>query len=63
MEGLVAGGAVVPGDVEVVDGRIARVGLPHAGRGLAVPAFVDLQVNGWGGIDVLTEPERAGEVD
>ena len=42
----------MPGDVEVADGRIAAVGLaPKAGGGIAVPGFVDLQVNGFGGVD------------
>jgi N-acetylglucosamine-6-phosphate deacetylase len=52
--GAVAGGTIVPGDVEVADGRIARLGLESAnGRGIAAPGFVDLQVNGFGGVDFL----------
>jgi N-acetylglucosamine-6-phosphate deacetylase len=48
------GGVVVPGDVEVEDGLLAAFGLPSAnGRGLAVPGFVDLQVNGFAGVDFL----------
>jgi N-acetylglucosamine-6-phosphate deacetylase len=48
-------GAEVAGDVDVEDGRIAAVGLSPAGSaGLAVPGFVDLQVNGFGGVDFLT---------
>jgi N-acetylglucosamine-6-phosphate deacetylase len=60
-------GALVSGDVEVVDGRVARVGLPSAdGRGrIAVPGFIDLQVNGFGGVDFLEADadgyRRAGE--
>jgi N-acetylglucosamine-6-phosphate deacetylase len=43
---------LVPGDVEVVDGRISRVGLPSArGKGVASPGFIDLQVNGFRGVD------------
>lgn len=47
-------GAVVPGDVMVDrdDGSIVAVGVhPPGSRGLAVPGFVDLQVNGFVGVD------------
>lgn len=45
-------GAVVPGDVAVDGGIVAAVGISPAGRaGLAVPGFVDLQVNGFAGVD------------
>ena len=59
-------GALVPGDVEVVDGRISRSGIASTGgRGIAVPGFLDLQVNGFGGVDFLkadaTAYRRAGE--
>jgi N-acetylglucosamine-6-phosphate deacetylase len=49
---LVAG-ELVPGDVEIADDRVAAVGLsvrPGA-EGVAVPGFVDLQVNGFGGVE------------
>jgi N-acetylglucosamine-6-phosphate deacetylase len=52
-------GALVRGDVEVASGRVAAVGLEAKGRGLAVPGLVDLQVNGYAGVDVLSaEPEE-----
>ena len=55
VEAALLDGTVVPGDVEVENGRIVAVGLSSPnGRGIAVPGFVDLQVNGFGGVDFLT---------
>jgi N-acetylglucosamine-6-phosphate deacetylase len=52
--GALVGGRFVDGDIEVEDGRVVRAGLAApGGRGLAVPGFVDLQVNGFGGVDFL----------
>ncbi|HSE07621.1 MAG TPA: N-acetylglucosamine-6-phosphate deacetylase [Nocardioidaceae bacterium] len=48
------GDALLPGDVEVDDDRVTRVGLPPAaGSRIASPGFLDLQVNGFAGIDVM----------
>ena len=48
------GDSLVCGDVRVEDGRVVAVGVMPAGAsGLAAPGFVDLQVNGFGGIDFL----------
>lgn len=45
---------MVAGDVDVSDGRIDRLGLPAAGSGrIAAPGLVDLQVNGFAGVDLL----------
>ena len=66
VEAALVRGELVPGDVELADGRVAAVGLqpPHRGR-VAVPGFVDLQVNGYGGVDFLAASTenygRAGE--
>jgi N-acetylglucosamine-6-phosphate deacetylase len=52
----VVAGRLVPGDVGIDDdGRIDAVGLPPARGGrVAVPGLVDLQVNGYAGVDLLT---------
>lgn len=44
---------LVPGDVAIDGTRVEAVGLDGGGRGLAVPGFVDLQVNGFAGVDFL----------
>jgi N-acetylglucosamine-6-phosphate deacetylase len=49
--GAVIAGGLVAGDVEVDDGIVMRAGLAPAGRGYALPGLIDLQVNGYGGVD------------
>jgi N-acetylglucosamine-6-phosphate deacetylase len=67
VEAALVDGRLVPGDVEVNDGLVARYGIRrgNARRGIAAPGFVDLQVNGFGGVDFATADatgyERAGE--
>jgi N-acetylglucosamine-6-phosphate deacetylase len=52
----VVDGAVVAGDVEVAEGRVAAVGRTPAGRrGLAVPGLVDLHIHGCAGVDFLAD--------
>jgi len=52
VEAAIVEGDLLRGDVEVADGRIVAVGLaPTRGGGIAAPGFVDLQVNGYAGID------------
>jgi N-acetylglucosamine-6-phosphate deacetylase len=54
VEAALVEGRLLPGDVEIADGRIVSFGLASQnGRGIAVPGFVDLQVNGFGGVDFL----------
>lgn len=57
--GALVDGSLVRGDVGVEDGVVAAVGLAGDGTGTAVPGLVDLQVNGYAGVDFLTAP--AGE--
>jgi N-acetylglucosamine-6-phosphate deacetylase len=53
VEAAIVDGVLIRGDVELADGVVADYGLPGSGRGIAVPGFVDLQVNGFGGVDFL----------
>jgi N-acetylglucosamine-6-phosphate deacetylase len=66
VEAALVAGRLEPGDVEVVGGVVVRSGLASpGGRGIAVPGFVDLQVNGFAGVDFLDADaagyRRAGE--
>jgi N-acetylglucosamine-6-phosphate deacetylase len=66
VEAALVRGELVAGDVEVEEDRIAAVGLAKGPRGrVAIPGFVDLQVNGYGGVDFLSastdDYRRAGE--
>jgi N-acetylglucosamine-6-phosphate deacetylase len=65
VEAALVRGELIPGDVEVEDGVVVSVGLAGGARGrVAVPGFVDLQVNGFAGVDFLSastaDYERAG---
>jgi N-acetylglucosamine-6-phosphate deacetylase len=54
VEAALVRGELVPGDVDVDDGVVTAVGLANGARGcVAVPGFVDLQVNGYAGVDFL----------
>jgi len=49
------GDEIVGGDITITDGVIEAVGLSPAGRsGLAVPGYIDVQINGFDGVDFTT---------
>ena len=55
VEAAVVEGVLVPGDVAIANGSIADVALAKGSGGrIAVPGFVDLQVNGFAGVDYAT---------
>ncbi len=51
VEAAIVDGRLVSGDVALEGGLVTEVGLAAGGRGIAAPGFVDLQVNGFAGID------------
>jgi N-acetylglucosamine-6-phosphate deacetylase len=66
VEAALIQGELLRGDIAVADGRVVDVGLNSAkGRGIAAPGFVDLQVNGFAGVDFFAADadayRRAGE--
>jgi len=50
-------GLLVPGDVEIAEGRITAVGVAGSGRGIAAPGFVDVHIHGFAGVDFATADE------
>ncbi|MFT3865660.1 MAG: amidohydrolase family protein [Solirubrobacterales bacterium] len=56
-------GRLLPGDVEVADGLVAAVGVGEPGGDrIAAPGFVDLQINGYAGIDFSAPGEGGYEI-
>jgi N-acetylglucosamine-6-phosphate deacetylase len=53
VEAALVDGRLLPGDVEVEDGVVQAVGLGGPGSGIAAPGFIDLQVNGFAGVDLM----------
>jgi N-acetylglucosamine-6-phosphate deacetylase len=65
VEAALVSGEVIAGDISIDDGRISGIGLSPPGRaGLACAGLIDLQVNGFDGVDFLDTDgdgfERAG---
>ena len=53
-------GELIPGDVAVAGGRVEAIGLPAASGGrIATAGLVDIQVNGFAGVDVMGADREA----
>jgi N-acetylglucosamine-6-phosphate deacetylase len=52
-------GALLSGDIDVSGGVVSEVGLPPGRGGVAIAGLVDLQVNGYAGIDFLVADVEA----
>lgn len=50
---MLVNGELVPGDVAIRGGEIKAIGLSNPGAGIVIPGFVDAQINGFGGVDIL----------
>jgi N-acetylglucosamine-6-phosphate deacetylase len=65
VEAALVDGRLVAGDVAVNDGVVEGLGLSGPGSGIAAPGFIDLQVNGFAGVDLMDTDRdgyaRAGE--
>jgi N-acetylglucosamine-6-phosphate deacetylase len=66
VETALVDGRMLRGDVEIEDGVVVAVGLGgNGGSGIAAPGFIDLQVNGFAGVDLPAADRdgyaRAGE--
>src|SRR4051812_39506799 len=61
VEAALVDGRLLRGDVSVEDGVVAEVALSGGGSGIAAPGFVDLQVNGFAGVDLMAT-DHAGYV-
>ena len=62
VKGVIVDGQHYPGDISIKDGVVDQIGLPPGKSGIVIPGFVDVQVNGFAGVDFTTATRQSWDM-